>query len=338
MSRTVFWSWQSWADKKATRYFIEDALKAALEDLADTHLDLAVRPEQDARGSLGAVDISQDILRKIREAAAVVADVTNVNLARKRDKLMPNPNVLFEVGFAEGVLNQARVVLVANRRFGKPEGMPFDLRNRAIVYYDDQASESRNAGVRALAGELKVRLAAALKEPSASIQIELVDGRGETDVTGGSDPFSFGVRLENLGPNALRDVRLYLVSFEDRDDKDDDRLPAFLRGLVVERPSDHLNVLRLGCTTLTQSQIAGHAEHVFHVSQDRYAGKVWRSQAAIAVVADGLAPQVFQLEVQGRVGDNFRLRRKPAHGSVLMYEAALKPTPAPRVAFELMRD
>jgi hypothetical protein len=129
----VFWSWQSDCPAEVSKEFVKgalaDALTAVIENLS---LSEAERPEvdHDTKGEPGLVDIAATVFRKIEGASAFVADVTPV--ARTgTGKLVPNPNVMIELGYALKALGPAAVVLVANEAFGaKAEELPFDLRHR----------------------------------------------------------------------------------------------------------------------------------------------------------------------------------------------------------------
>jgi hypothetical protein len=97
---TVFFSWQSDIKAAACRTLIEDALDGAIKALA---LDgsVAVEPviDRDTLDEPGAPDIKTTILEKIDAAAAFVADLTIIG-ETPRGRPTPNPNVLFELGYA----------------------------------------------------------------------------------------------------------------------------------------------------------------------------------------------------------------------------------------------
>lgn len=102
----VFWSWQSDTHQPSGRYFVKAALEASVEQLAD-HPDLedAERPivDSDTSNVPGSPPIAETILRKIRECAVFVADVTPVGQTGGGKKLV-NPNVMKSVAFANGRL------------------------------------------------------------------------------------------------------------------------------------------------------------------------------------------------------------------------------------------
>jgi hypothetical protein len=81
------------------------------------------------------------ILRKIQTADAFICDITTINLKYNptpRDRV-PNPNVVFELGYAVALLGWERIIMVFNKAFGAfPDDMPFDFdRHRASHYHLD---------------------------------------------------------------------------------------------------------------------------------------------------------------------------------------------------------
>ncbi|MGO7018397.1 hypothetical protein [Rhizobium leguminosarum] len=133
----IFWSWQSDTHNGSGRYFVRDILnELALEFNGVDGTTEAERPESDQTveidhdtlGVAGSPHIADTILRKIREAAVFVADVTPI-AKTAAGKLPPNPNVMFELGYALSHLSHERIVLVMNASTGgKLDQLPFDLR------------------------------------------------------------------------------------------------------------------------------------------------------------------------------------------------------------------
>lgn len=160
----VFYSWQSDTPSATNRGLIKDALETAVKDLArDAEIDIAPRVEQDTAGVPGSPDIGTTIFRKIREADAIVADVTLGLTVEPRGRV-PNPNVLFELGYALGSLGEERIVQVANTVFGDPRELPFDIRNRRTLTYDSAPDATERAAARR---KLSSGLAEALRQIAA---------------------------------------------------------------------------------------------------------------------------------------------------------------------------
>lgn len=159
--RNVFYSWQTDSDKAFNRYFIEDCLKRAIrklnrEDLSDLVID------RDTKNIPGMPDIGYTILEKIAQSAVVVADLTLINPAAVRrpdERPVSNPNVLFELGYAFGMLGPKAMVGVFNTTSGEVEELPFDLRPKRLMTYrlaaGDDKAEVRVKLVDALAAAIR---------------------------------------------------------------------------------------------------------------------------------------------------------------------------------------
>lgn len=157
----IFWSWQSDRGRNVCRDLIKKALVQVAERLTDQlGLDESERPDvdHDTEGEPGLVDIVSTILKKIDAAAVFVGDMTPIG---KSDggKLLPNPNVLLELGYAMKAIGPEKIVLVANTEWaGGPAQLPFDLRHRrAPITYRlarDADETARQAALEQLVAEL----------------------------------------------------------------------------------------------------------------------------------------------------------------------------------------
>lgn len=171
----IFYSWQADLPNSTNRGFIERALEKASAELAKTN-PTTVTPviERDIAGLPGAADILNGILDKIDAADVLVADVTIVTSPRAK-RPAPNPNVLFELGYAWRSLSHQRIVLVLNTHYGKPERLPFDIRAHAVLSYTVAPNDTSKSPVR---DELSRKLLAALQEILESApQRPLIVGR-----------------------------------------------------------------------------------------------------------------------------------------------------------------
>lgn len=157
---TVFYSWQSDLPGAATRSLIGDALDEALHAIAsDASITHAPRRDQDTQGVTGSPDIGATILAKIDVATIFVADVSLAMHDPVTGKKAPNANVLFELGYAWKALGAARVVLIMNEHFGGPLELPFDLRTkRVITFQNDPDISERAAARRELASKVKAQI------------------------------------------------------------------------------------------------------------------------------------------------------------------------------------
>lgn len=168
---TVFYAWQNDTLAKHNRYFIRDAIKDALHLLGqDESVQDCPRLDHDTNGIPGTPSIAETIFEKISQARIFVADVSFV--AKKATKLIPNPNVLIELGYALRSLSSERLILVMNEAYGPAIELPFDLRGRRfpIAYtLSENATPDELKSVRSeLAGKLKHALSLVLKIPHQS--------------------------------------------------------------------------------------------------------------------------------------------------------------------------
>lgn len=162
MSKTIFYSWQSDLPNKTNRSFIQDALKWVIKELnkspafKDSIIEKSDRKEEDAAPSFkptsprpitkldqataetpGAVHIAQTILGKILKSDVVVADVSTINKGTRKYRKMPNPNVVFELGYAWATQGPDRIILVLNRSMTNDiVDIPFDIRGHKFITYD----------------------------------------------------------------------------------------------------------------------------------------------------------------------------------------------------------
>lgn len=137
----VFYAWQSDSPKRENRNFIESALESALKQLSRAGtIESSPRVDKDTKDVPGIPDIASTILAKIQGADCFLCDVSFVGKTPPDDDnnedIIPNPNVMIELGYALSELGWERIILVLNDTTGRPENLPFDLRNRRwpIVY------------------------------------------------------------------------------------------------------------------------------------------------------------------------------------------------------------
>jgi len=167
----IFWAWQSDLPPKISRFFVRDALLAAIEKLRqapdieepseearrnDMHLD------SDRQGLPGSPDLARVILQKIEASAVFVGDVTPVGKGpptksddgtMREGKPLMNPNVAIELGYAMSKLTDARILMLMNTAYGNRDGLPFDIKHKGgpIMYRlaegatkDEAAKEKTN--------------------------------------------------------------------------------------------------------------------------------------------------------------------------------------------------
>ena len=139
MTNTIFFSWQS--DLGETRNVIWSALNKAVRNLnRDVALEEAsLRVDQDTESVAGWPEITSAILDKIEQCEVFVADITPINGPQSSFRLTPNPNVLFELGYALATgLGRTRIICVVNTAYLPDRDLkelPFDVRGSRPIHF-----------------------------------------------------------------------------------------------------------------------------------------------------------------------------------------------------------
>lgn len=130
----LFYSWQSDLPSNQGRGKILKAIETAIKTI-DPKYELVM--DEATRDESGSVDIVSTILRKIDKSNIFIADVTPIFQHMKEDviKIAPNPNVMFELGYAIHRLGESRIVLLCNKDYLKDLSLPFDIRNNRTLYF-----------------------------------------------------------------------------------------------------------------------------------------------------------------------------------------------------------
>ncbi len=185
----LFYSWQSDRPSELCRRFIDTALRTAAEALGGT-IGVEIEVDSDTQNEPGTPPITETILRKIRECDAFVADMTSI--AETEDgKLVPNPNVMGEYGYALSQKGTRRILLVMNTAFGAPDDLPFDLAHlRHPIPFD--APPGIADGARRAARDA---LGRRLEEP---LRILIEDARAAVVAAQASDPIAVAQAREFL--------------------------------------------------------------------------------------------------------------------------------------------
>jgi hypothetical protein len=137
----IFFSWHSDLDFKNNKNFIEDCIKIAIKEfnkenrfLVDFNLD------KDTSGEPGNPEIINLILNKIDNSRIFICDLSIINndyIGRKT----PNPNVVFELGYAIKSLGWEKIICIVNEEHGVSEVLPFDIRHRRLLSYNLKTKE-----------------------------------------------------------------------------------------------------------------------------------------------------------------------------------------------------
>lgn len=142
MNFNIFYSWQSSIGGNANRGYIRDKIKSALSTLEVQYTIL-----EDSRGTTGAPDIPNEILTQIAQSDLFVCDVTPVYIYIIDDntkKGIPNPNVMFELGFAVRCLGWERIICICNEEFGHIDCLPFDISKHRILGYKKKEDDRKS--------------------------------------------------------------------------------------------------------------------------------------------------------------------------------------------------
>lgn len=139
----IFYSWQSYIGGYANRVYIKDKIISAFKEL---NIDIELL--EDSRGTTSAPDIPNTILTKIVQSDIFVCDITPayiLDINKNKKRALPNPNVMFELGFAVHSLGWERVICVCNEEYGNIETQPFDISKHRIITYRKKDGEKKSA-------------------------------------------------------------------------------------------------------------------------------------------------------------------------------------------------
>ena len=75
------------------------------------------------------------IIEKIQSADIFVADITSVTRDQNLGKSFPNPNVVFELGYAAAHLGWARIIMLFNKAIAEFDDLPFDFDRQRMSPY-----------------------------------------------------------------------------------------------------------------------------------------------------------------------------------------------------------
>lgn len=132
----IFYSWQSDLPIKNNRNFIEDCVKTAIKELNRENRHLVnFSLDRDTSGEPGNPEIVNLILEKIDKSRVFICDLSIINAGCEARKT-PNPNVVFELGYAIKSLGWEKTICIVNEEFGKIDELPFDIKHRRLLSYD----------------------------------------------------------------------------------------------------------------------------------------------------------------------------------------------------------
>lgn len=148
MEQLIFYSWQSDLPREINNDAIRIAMEQALLNIKKKLPDLRTTLDEATRNEPGSPHIPSTIFKKITHADIFLADITPINSEITDSKIVANPNVLIELGYAISVLGWERIVLVFNKRYGDfPRDLPFDIdRQRTLDFIIKDDSDKSGKG------------------------------------------------------------------------------------------------------------------------------------------------------------------------------------------------
>lgn len=159
----IFYSWQSDLNKKANNHFIKECIEKAIKELKKEEVATIIpRLDKDTKGITGSPRITDTILSKIDASHLFISDISIINsnwsnrIFKKR--LTPNPNVLFELGYALNRLTWDRMICLNNDAFSNIKDMPFDLQQNRISQYNFNGKSKKDEAKKHLTELLKVAI------------------------------------------------------------------------------------------------------------------------------------------------------------------------------------
>jgi hypothetical protein len=128
--------------------FIRRAINEALKEMgSNIEIVDSLRVDSGMEKTPGTPEVASVMFEKISKASIFIADVTLVGKTTQGKKLLANPNVLIEMGYAAGMIGWERIICVMNEHFGERCEQPFDIRNRRFPI-DYKLSSNSNGGSR----------------------------------------------------------------------------------------------------------------------------------------------------------------------------------------------
>lgn len=129
----VFFSWQS--DKIGIKKDIHRELDAVAKKLQKDGINLII--DHDTRDRIGTQNINAEVLQKILGCDIFIADLTPVckilSDTPKPAKLIPNPNVMYESGYALAHKGLSKMIFLASLEAGDTIAqLPFDINHNTI--------------------------------------------------------------------------------------------------------------------------------------------------------------------------------------------------------------
>lgn len=143
---TLFFSWQSDTLYQAERTVIRAALSGCSKKMISDNKNISLFITESVQDTSGALYIPDVIMKKIRQCDIFIADVTPITTLNSIDKNknIPNPNVVFELGYAVAHLGWDRIILLYNVEKHELNSAPFDFDRHKIIKFNASADEKKS--------------------------------------------------------------------------------------------------------------------------------------------------------------------------------------------------
>lgn len=158
-SFTVFFSWQSDVPKNSD--FLRSFIKSSIKKFETTQ-NVNVLYDEASRSVVGSQKVEEVILEKIRACDVFIADITPITRLeteegeKNRIKLLPNPNVAFELGYAMHCLPMEQVLMVLPTGISHGQ-LPFDFNHNRLIEFDELTNPMDEEIEKSLAFCMKTR-------------------------------------------------------------------------------------------------------------------------------------------------------------------------------------
>jgi hypothetical protein len=172
---TIFYAWQSDLPEQFNHHAIRQALNRAgtqlTEEASATGQTLTVVIDDATRAMVGSGHIPTSIIQKIRVADFFVGDISALNANEPAQRKTPNPNVVYELGYATAEVGWERILMLINTALGgTPDDMPFDFdRHRASTYTLGEGQGAQGALNALVLTALRNMIIADAPKPNANI-------------------------------------------------------------------------------------------------------------------------------------------------------------------------
>ena len=128
----IFYSWQS--DNREARSILHKALNTVVKCLKKRNIGIEII---EGGGSEGFISIEDAVRMKIQKCDIFIGDITPVGNVSLKSKLLPNANVMYEMGIATECMSADRVLAVAMAGDWEVENLPFDFNHYSMVLFRD---------------------------------------------------------------------------------------------------------------------------------------------------------------------------------------------------------